>query len=62
MHPQSKKKKEAQNIQREISSSKAKCKELEEKVSAIEEADEHQDNAGDQFGSRKGKKQKKMSD
>ena len=41
---------------------KAKCKKLEEKMSTIEEADEHQDNVGDQFGGRKGKKQKKRSD
>ena len=41
---------------------KAKCKKLEENMSAIEEADEHQDNAGDQFGGRKGKKQQNRSD
>ena len=45
-----------------MSSLKAKCKELEEKMSASEEEDEHQDNAGDQFGGRKGKKQQMRSD
>ena len=41
---------------------KSKCKELEENISASEEADEHQDNAGNQFGGCKGKKQQNRSD
>ena len=45
-----------------MSSLKAKCKELEEKMSASEESDEHQDNTGNQFGGRKDKKYKKSSD
>ena len=56
------KKKAAQKIQREISSLKAKCTELEEKMSASEEEDEHQDNAASQYGGRKGKNQQKRSD
>ena len=56
------KKKSYQKIQREISSLKAKCKELKENRSASEEADEPQENAGDQFGGRKRKKQQKSSD
>ena len=49
LHPSSLKNKLAQKIQREISSLKAKCKELEEKTSASEEADEHQYNVCDHF-------------
>ena len=56
------KKKAAQKIQRDISSLKAKCKELEEKRIAIGEVYEPQDNVGNQFGDRKGKNQKNMSD
>ena len=56
------KKKAAQEIQHDISSLKSKCKELEEKMCASEEVDEHQDNAGDQFGGSKGKNQQKRSD
>ena len=61
MHPSSPEKKAAQNIQGNISYLKAKCKECEEKMSASEESYEHQDNVGDQFGGRKGKKQQKRS-
>ena len=56
------KKKAAHNIQREISDLKGKCKELEEKRITSEESDEPQENAGDQFGGRKGKNQKNWSD
>ena len=49
LHPSSTEKKSAQNIQHKISSLKAKCKELEEKMSASEEEYEHLDNAGDRF-------------
>ena len=59
---QSQKKRAVQEIQREISSLRSKCKELEEQMSASEEADEHQDNVGDQFGGRKGNNQQQMSD
>ena len=52
----------AQKIQRDISYLKAKCKELEEEMITSEEADEHQDNAGDQFGGHKGKNNQKRSD
>ena len=62
MHPSSPKNKSAQDIQIEISYLKAKCKELEENVSAIEGAGGSQDNLGDQFASCKGKKQQKSSD
>ena len=58
----SSKKKAAQKIQRKNSYLKARCKELEENMSASEEADEHQDNAGYQFGGRKGKNHQKRSD
>ena len=53
------KNKAAQNIQREISSLKLNCKELEENRSANEEADETQDNMGNHFGGRKRKNHKK---
>ena len=56
------KKKSSQKIQGNISFLKAKCKKLEEKRSASKEADEPQENAGDQFGCSKGKKQKKRTD
>ena len=56
------KNKAAQEIQCKISSLKAKCKELEEKRIASKESDEPQYNADNQFGSRKGKKQKKRSE
>ena len=63
LHPSSPEKESGSgDKKREISYLKAKCKELEENMSTIEEADEHQDNVGDQFGGRKGKKQKKRSD
>ena len=62
LHPSSPKKKAAQKIHREISSLKAKCKELEEKISASEKIYEHQDNAGNQFSGRKGKNKQKRSD
>ena len=52
------KKKANQKTQRNISSLKSKCKEPEEKRSASMESDEPQDNVDDQFGGRKGKKQK----
>ena len=55
------KNKAAQKIQCEISYLKAKCKELEEKRIASGEADEPHDNAGDQFGDRKCKKEQNIS-
>ena len=61
MHPSSPKKKADQEIQRNISSLKFKCKELEENIITSEETDEHQDNVGDHFGGRKGKKHQKRS-
>ena len=62
MHPSSPKKKADQEIQRNISSLKFKCKELEENIITSEETDEHQDNVGDHFGGRKGKTPQKRSD
>ena len=56
------KKKSSQKIQGNISFLKAKCKKLEENISAGEEADEQQDNVDNQFGGHKGKKQQKMSE
>ena len=53
------KNKAAQKIQRDISSLKAKCKELEGKRSTSREEDENEGNAGNQFGGCKGNKQKK---
>ena len=52
------KKKASQKIQREISSFKFKCKDLEGKRSTSGEADETQENVGNKFGGRKVKKQK----
>ena len=56
------KKKADQEIQRDVSYLTSKCKQLEEKISASDESDEPQDNAGNQFGDHKGKNQQKISD